>query len=175
MTCSKIFSGDLPEITNYIIQYLHHDYGTLYSCVLVNRLWCRLTIPLLWEDPFSIPIKNYKLIEIYLRCSNEVIKAKLREYDIIDDSIHSNTLFNYPKFIKYLDTSKITLFISKCKGQNLYYSIQGAFDINRLIYKSLFEMFIKNEASVHTFSVMVTFQKSSEYFNDILELISQNS
>ena len=54
MACSKIFSGDLPELTNKIIlQYFHHDYKTLHSCILINRLWCRLAIPLLWEDEIS--------------------------------------------------------------------------------------------------------------------------
>ena len=54
MACSKLFSGDLPEISSYIIQNLRNDVNTLYSLVLVNRFWCRLAIPLLWEDPFSI-------------------------------------------------------------------------------------------------------------------------
>jgi hypothetical protein len=53
MSCSKIFSGDLPELTYEIIKYFRNDLSTLHSCILVNRLWCRLTIPLLWEDPFS--------------------------------------------------------------------------------------------------------------------------
>src|SRR5581483_4645807 len=53
MSCSKIFSGDLPELIYEIIKYFHDDFKTLYSCILVNRLWCRLAIPLLWEDPFA--------------------------------------------------------------------------------------------------------------------------
>jgi hypothetical protein len=44
MTCSKIFSGDIPELTNEIIQYFRNDFSTLHSCILVNRLWCRLAI-----------------------------------------------------------------------------------------------------------------------------------
>ena len=138
MTCSKIFSVDLPEITNEIIQYFYHDYNTLYSCILVNRLWCRLAIPLLWEDPFSIPTKNYSFIYIYLSSLNQYDKAKLREYGIIDDSINSNTLFNYPKFIKYLNTIKIRSFIKRWKSQKFDYSTQGktlsnTFDIKKLI------------------------------------------
>ncbi|GBC30875.1 hypothetical protein GLOIN_2v1767282 [Rhizophagus irregularis DAOM 181602=DAOM 197198] len=58
-------TGDLPELTNEIIQYLRNDISTLYSCIFVNRLWCRLAIPLLWEDPFSIPTQHYHCIEIY--------------------------------------------------------------------------------------------------------------
>ena len=54
MTCSKLFSGNLPEISSDIVKYLRNDFNTLYSLSLVNRFWCRLAIPLLWEDPFSI-------------------------------------------------------------------------------------------------------------------------
>ena len=62
MVCSKLFSGDLPELIDDIIQYFHYDYKTLHSCILVNRLWCSLAIPLLWEDPFSIPNQHYRCI-----------------------------------------------------------------------------------------------------------------
>ncbi|GET62531.1 hypothetical protein GLOIN_2v1771878 [Rhizophagus irregularis DAOM 181602=DAOM 197198] len=76
MSCSKIFSGDLPELIYEIIKYFQNDYSTLYSCILVNKLWCRLAIPLLWEDPFSIPTKNYNFIEIYLHNLNDDFRAK---------------------------------------------------------------------------------------------------
>ncbi|PKY31662.1 hypothetical protein RhiirB3_449373, partial [Rhizophagus irregularis] len=45
----------------------------------VNRLWCRLAIPLLWENPFLIPKQNYNFIGIYLRNLNGDLKAKLNE------------------------------------------------------------------------------------------------
>ncbi|PKC59826.1 hypothetical protein RhiirA1_536333 [Rhizophagus irregularis] len=113
MSCSKIFSGDLPELIYEIIKYFRNDYSTLHSCILVNRLWCRLTIPLLWEDPFSILNGNYNFIEIYLYNLNDYLKTKLNEYQIIDNlltpssSSNNNTLFNYPNFIKYLNICKI--------------------------------------------------------------------
>src|SRR6266511_608010 len=107
MSYSKIFSGDLPELIYEIIKYFQNDFSTLHSCVLVNRLWCRLAIPLLWEDPFSIPTKNYHFIAIYLHNLNEVDKTKLNEYGINDNLFPSNTSFNYPNFIKYLDTWRI--------------------------------------------------------------------
>src|ERR1051325_11384707 len=98
MACSKIFS-DLPELTNEVIRYFQNDFLTLHSCVLVNRLWCRLAIPLLWENPFSIPTENYHFIEIYLYNLNDDIKTKLNEY-AINTLFPSNTLFNYPSLIK---------------------------------------------------------------------------
>src|SRR5438034_4339083 len=102
MACSKLFSGDLPEFINEIIKHFHNDFSTLHSCILVNRLWCRLAIPLLWEDPFSIPTENFNFIEIYLHLHNlndDDLKTKLNNYKINDDllpSNTSNTLFNYP-------------------------------------------------------------------------------
>src|SRR5687767_1637036 len=110
MTCSKIFSGDLPELTYEVIKYFQNDYPTLHSCILVNRLWCRLAIPLLWENPFSIPTENYNFIKIYLHNSNSDFKTKLIEYKIINSSsLPSNTLFNYPSLLKYLNINRIIL------------------------------------------------------------------
>src|SRR5580698_919093 len=127
MACSKIFSGNLPELIYQIIQYFQYDYKMLHSCILVNRLWCRLAIPLLWEDPFSITaddcynriphhpastycftesykLKSYHSIEIYLRNLNDDDKIKLNKYGINCDLFPLNTLFNYPSFIKCLNT-----------------------------------------------------------------------
>jgi len=108
MSYSKLFSGDLPELIYEIIKDFQNDSSSLHSCILVNRLWCRLTIPLLWEDPFSI-IKYYNFpsyksqyyfIEIYLCNLNGDDKTKFNEYGINCDLLTSNTLFNYPTFIK---------------------------------------------------------------------------
>jgi hypothetical protein len=109
MACSKIFSGDLPELINEIIQYFRKDFSTLYSCILINRSWCDLTIPLLWEDPFSRGyFGNHQFIEIYLNKLNKDVKTKLYEYGVNNNLVSSNTLlFNYPSFIKYLDIDKI--------------------------------------------------------------------
>ena len=98
MACSKLFSGYFPELIDEIIQYFRNDISTLHSCILVNRLWCRLAIPLLWENPFSIPTKNYNFIGIYLHNLNDDLKTQLNEYKIDDKLFPSNTLFNYPIF-----------------------------------------------------------------------------
>ncbi|POG67151.1 hypothetical protein GLOIN_2v1779695 [Rhizophagus irregularis DAOM 181602=DAOM 197198] len=146
MACSKLFSGDLPELISEIIYYFHHDYKTLHSCILVNRLWCRLAIPLL----------------------------KLNEYGIIYDLFSSNTLFNYPRFIKCLNIDKISFSVEKwmatrtlITGKNL--AIQS-------IFKSLFKTFIENENNVnlHTFEVEIKTNPCNSNFNTTYELILQN-
>ncbi|GBC47942.2 hypothetical protein GLOIN_2v1779700 [Rhizophagus irregularis DAOM 181602=DAOM 197198] len=113
MACSKVFSGKLPEITDDIVQYFRNDYKTLHSCVLVNRAWCRITIPLLWKEPFSIPVKNYHFIEIYLHNLNDYDKTKLNVCGINNKIFPSKTLFNYPSFIQRINTFKIEQSIEK--------------------------------------------------------------
>ncbi|PKK65739.1 hypothetical protein RhiirC2_785719 [Rhizophagus irregularis] len=191
MSCSKIFSGDLPELISEIIKYFHNDFSTLYSCILVNRLWCRLAIPLLWEDPFSIPTKNFNFIIIYLHNLNDNdLKTKLNEYEIKNYLFNSNTLFNYPNFIKSLNTWKIISSIEKWVSSTIFRTLttekrllnfflqdsisRSEFEFKRLINRSLFKLFIENEVKLNTFDIEIISYIYHDYFNDILELILQD-
>ncbi|PKC72622.1 hypothetical protein RhiirA1_452137 [Rhizophagus irregularis] len=203
MACSKIFSGDLPELINEIIHYFQNDYKTLYSCILVNRLLCRFAIPLLWKDPFSSASKNHHLItdsynkkcdfiQIYLFNVNEEEKTNLKEYGINKDLFPSSTLFNYSSFIKRLNTWKILHSIEKwvvrtltAEKQPSSYFIQNTnllpfsnsdqyWNLKRLIYKSLLKRFIGNKVKLHTFEISMIADKDFHYFNDSFELILQN-
>jgi hypothetical protein len=176
MACSKIFSGDLPEIINEIIKYFRNDYKTLHSCILVNRLWCRLAIPLLWEDPFSIKLpKNYRFIEIYIQNLNEQDKRKLNEYGINNKLIPLNTLFNYPNFIKCLNTWKIIFSIEQWILNVINTNnFEQKFNTSRLIYKILFKIFIENEVKLNTFEIIVVRDIDHDCFNDVFNLILQN-
>src|SRR2546423_4705285 len=81
MECSKLFSEDLPEISSYIIQNLRNNVNTLYSLTMVNRFWCRLAIPLLWEDPFSVKCRKNLLshfIDTYFLFLSDSDKSKIK-------------------------------------------------------------------------------------------------
>ncbi|GBC21994.1 uncharacterized protein OCT59_023912 [Rhizophagus irregularis] len=189
MSCSKIFSGDLPELTYEVMKYFQNDFLTLYSCILVNRLWCRLAIPLLWENPFSIPTKNYKFIEIYLQnLKDNDFKTKSKIYKIDDNLFYLNTLFNYPNFIKYINLLKVIKSVGKwfedsvrtLKSGNRYFLQNpdklSTFNFKRLIYISLFKIFIENEVNLNILNIDI-FPISSyvTYYYDIFVLILQNS
>ncbi|CAB5212196.1 unnamed protein product [Rhizophagus irregularis] len=174
MSCSKIFFGELPELIYEVLKYFKSDFSTLYSCILVNRLWCRLAIPLLWENPFSYPTKNFNFIEIYLHNLNGDLKTKLNEYLIKEHIFRSNTLFNYPSFIKYLNTWRIISSIKEWSSNALkpeHRNLDPNF--GRLIQMSLFKMFIDNEVNLHTLDIDIHLKWNS-YYDDILELMSQN-
>uniref|UniRef100_U9SX95 F-box domain-containing protein n=1 Tax=Rhizophagus irregularis (strain DAOM 181602 / DAOM 197198 / MUCL 43194) TaxID=747089 RepID=U9SX95_RHIID len=182
MTCSKIFSGDLPELTYEIIKYFQNDFSTLYSCILVNRLWCHLAIPLLWEDTFSIEEpKNYHFIEIYLQYLEENDKEKLQDYGINKNLFPlNNTLFNYPGFIKHLNTwdiiSTIKMWVTAIRnlstGEIRNQSNQS--DLLKFIYKSLFKIFIERETNLNTFDIFIFSNDDCDYFNIAFKLILQN-
>jgi hypothetical protein len=177
MACTKIFSGDLPEITSEIIQYFRDDFSTLHSCILVNRLWCRIAIPLLWEDPFSLKYpKNYRYIEVYLHNLNNDDKSQLNEYGISNDILPSNILFNYPGFIQHLDTRKISDSIEKWVAtiKIFNYSKRTNYKILILLYRLLFRTFIEKEVNVHTLEVTMLSDDDYEYFNDATKFITQN-
>ncbi|GES79143.1 hypothetical protein GLOIN_2v1886066 [Rhizophagus clarus] len=173
MEYSKLFLG-LPELTNEIIKYFRNDFSTLHSCMLVNRLWCRLTIPLLWEDPFSIPTENYHFIYVYLNNLNQHDKLLLKEYGIKSNSFLTNnnsTLFNYPYYIKYLNTWKIIESIEKWVKEVKIIKYQNDINLIRLIYKSLFKVFIENEVILNTFEIEMDTNMDYDYFNVAFELI----
>jgi hypothetical protein len=191
MTCSKVFSGDLPELTSDIIQYFQNDLSTLHSCILVNRLWCRLAIPLLWEDPFSKKYpKNYHFIDKYLHKLNEDDKVKLNGYGIIDDIFSSNILFNYPSFIKRLSISKVCCSIKgwaknnralKIKKHGIFSTEVPKFDENleflRFVFLSLIKIFIENEVNLNTFEVEILYTLgviNNDCFESAFQLFLQN-
>jgi hypothetical protein len=181
MSCSKILSGDLPELIYIVLKYIQNDFTTLHSCILINRLWCRLAIPLLWENPFSIPTKNYNFIYFYLDNLNDELKTKLNEYKIKDNLLFSNTLFNYSKFIKYLNTRDFIYFIGKW-FENFIYTLKfknnyelELNDFKRLIHMSLLKIFIENEVKLHNLCIEIhRLRDYNLYLYDILELILQN-
>jgi hypothetical protein len=168
MACSKIFS-DLPELTSEIFKYLRYDFSTLYSCILVNRLCCRIAIPLLWEDPFSMHTGFYDFIKIYLHNLNDDDKIKLNEYGIDKKLFPSNILFNYPNYIKCLNIHIDFPIESWVASVNNKYKCSS--NSTRLIYKSLIKMFIENRADLHTFIIAYVHH---DYLNDAFELILQN-
>jgi hypothetical protein len=175
MACTKIFSGNLPEIMSEIIQYFQNDFSTLHSCILVNRLWCRLAIPLLWEDPFSLRYpKNYRYIEVFLHNLNDDDKTQLNELGISNDLFSSNILFNYSSFIKHLNTREISDSIEKWITTVRISNYSTQINCKKLIYRLLFRIFIENEIDAHTFKATTISHEDYEYFDDTTELVIQN-
>ena len=175
MACSKLFSGDLPEISNEIIQNLRNNFNALYSLALVNRFWCRLAIPLLWENPFSVESSFFHFINTYFLFLNENDKRKVKELKLYEFDLNfQKPLFNYPSLIKTLNIFRLHVHVTKwfhstpqnttsassnkkllaClrKGSTVRLDRIRSENIDKIkfICIALFSLFIENDASLNS-------------------------
>ncbi|CAI2177213.1 14841_t:CDS:1 [Funneliformis geosporum] len=102
-----------PDCLLDIFNHLKDDGSSLYSCVLVNRLWCRLVIPILWSQPFELSSeeRHLKIIKTYFSCLSDIDKIRLLNQEIILPD--PRPFFNYPKYLKKFNSKKFGLAINK--------------------------------------------------------------
>src|SRR6266487_2617652 len=93
--------SQLPaDCLNEIFEYLEKDKVTLRSCLLVNRLWCEITVRILWRN-----IRNYNTLIACLPSESKEILYRNRI--ITSTSISKPPMFNYASFCKFLSADEI--------------------------------------------------------------------
>jgi hypothetical protein len=127
----------------------------LYKCLFVNRYYCKITIPMIWRDPFnkkiSIPI-NCSLIKALLACLDEDEISSL-----IPSAINLNTrppLFEYGEFIRKINHDCFvehvrTLLESLNGNDNTDYEVQKLID-------SIYNMIFRKSSVLQEFEINVT-------------------
>ncbi|CAG8486816.1 5025_t:CDS:1 [Dentiscutata heterogama] len=105
---SSINSFRLPvDCVREIFYHLLGNYDALFSCALVNRSWCKTAIPLLWCDVFSgespSAEKRIMIISTCIKCLSEIQRQTLINNNINLQEDFKPALFNYPKFLKFLN------------------------------------------------------------------------
>ncbi|PKY19799.1 hypothetical protein RhiirB3_432953 [Rhizophagus irregularis] len=114
----------LPYLTDdciyYILQHLQDDRLTLFKCLLVNRFWCKSTIPLLYANPFAnITEKNYSITLTLILCFNkaEILQLKNQlgsnQINNINFDKEHKPLFEYPKYLENYNNNTISSVIYK--------------------------------------------------------------
>src|SRR3954454_518197 len=94
-------SCQLPADCLYdIFEFLGKDKDTLYSCLLVNRLWCEVSVKILWRT-----IWNYNTLISFL--PNESKKILNKKKIIISTPTSKPPIFDYISFIKSFSTYEI--------------------------------------------------------------------
>src|SRR6266498_1571227 len=82
-----------------IIKKLQNDKNSLHSCLLVNKEWCNIIVPILWKHSLNVPIRN--VFEIILSCLSSSSKQILINNDIKLPLLTKTPLFNYISFCKF--------------------------------------------------------------------------
>src|ERR1051325_1911354 len=88
------------DCLNEIFEYFENDKVTLHSCLLVNQLWCEISVRILWTS-----VWNYNTL---IACLPNESKEILFTNGIITSTPTSKPpLFDYVAFIKNLEIDKI--------------------------------------------------------------------
>jgi hypothetical protein len=112
-----------------IFEYLDGYHETLYSCLLVNRLWCVVSVRILWRG-----IKNYYTL---ITCLPNELKKIISENGITI-STSKPLLFNYVSFCKSISVYELNVNIEQIllkKRQCV--PIQSSKDIKKQQYVSI--------------------------------------
>ncbi|GBB88022.1 hypothetical protein RclHR1_14540001 [Rhizophagus clarus] len=131
------------DCLNEIFEYLEKDKATLHSCLLVNRLWCEVSVRILWRNIWIInPIEydyGYRLkvgtsiLNTLIACLPNKSKTHLYKKGILNSTqISKIPIFNYASFCKVLSIHMI--------GQ----IIIDVFKNQKYLAKEIMKMFMEN-------------------------------
>src|SRR4051812_41532212 len=97
------------DVLFLIFEKLQKDSKSLFSCLMVNRLWCEIVIPILWRNPWHYTINYdnkvslYYIITFYLPNDIKELLAKQPSQSIS---------FDYLSFCKSIDVDILNIIIS---------------------------------------------------------------
>src|SRR4051794_1365632 len=113
---SKKMSKFNKDILFLIFEELQDDSKSLFSCLMVNRIWCETVIPVLWRNPWRYDIvysnKSYLFI-IFISCLSNNIKESLTSKGIqLPPISYQSLLFDYLTFCRSINIDIMNHIIS---------------------------------------------------------------
>src|SRR6266540_2222321 len=108
------------DCLNEIFEYLEDDKFTLHSCLLVNRIWCEISVRILWRNVWRFlyngmryqPDVSSKIFNTLITCLPNESKDLLYKNEILVTTLTwKPSLFNYASFCKDLSIHKMNLMI----------------------------------------------------------------
>ncbi|CAI2166859.1 15404_t:CDS:2 [Funneliformis geosporum] len=163
------------ECFNRIFKHIENDKSTLHSCLLVDRLWCRMIVPILWSRSFSL-IQNSKKDDslfptgTYLTFLNDEERQLYNHYpELYPTAKFEEHLFNYPSFLKDFHYDLIVMYLivkfwvkTNTSLDISKYNCRIINTISNKISQSLFKMFLRNNAQINLMNI-----KSFEFYPDL--------
>jgi hypothetical protein len=139
MTCQ------LPvDCLNEIIEYLEEDRHTLHSCLLVNRLWCEISVRILWRNIWNFE-RSYSetliLNTLFACLPNESKELLYKNKIFISTPTSKQPLFNYAAFCKVLSIYEIGRMVNAVFKDKPSINSLSLEDRNHLITNEIIKMF----------------------------------
>ena len=146
------------DCLNEIFENLEEDKITLHSCLLVNRLWCEVSVRILWRDIWRFkysasyghrPQVDSAILSTLIGCLPSESKELLHENEIfIATPTSKPLLFNYASFCKVLTIHEIGLIVNNALTNNPSITSLSLKDRNCLIIEEIIKMFINQISSL---------------------------
>jgi hypothetical protein len=112
------------DVLFLIFEELQDDSKILFSCLMVNKLWCETVIPILWRNPWYYEInysnKNNLFNTITFYLSDDVKELLTRQGVQLPSVSSQSLLFDYLSFCRSINTNTINMIISI--GSSLAYN-----------------------------------------------------
>src|SRR5213083_800851 len=96
------------DCLNLIFDELEEDKNSLHSCLLVNKEWCNIAVPILWKKYSNVILfkeneESKNLVNTILSCLPPSSRQLLSDIDIklLSTILLKTPLFNYISFCKF--------------------------------------------------------------------------
>src|SRR6266498_254189 len=146
--------SQLPDdCLNEIFEYLEYDKITLYSCLLVNRLWCKISVRILWRN-----IRNYNTLITCL--PNESKEILFKNKIIFPNTTSKPPIFNYASFCKFLSVVDVSRNIRMLLNEQTHISTQNLDDNVTKVSQEIFKLLMNQVSSLrelYTIDNLLTF------------------
>src|SRR3954454_13775995 len=91
------------DVLYLITRELQNDKNTLYSCLLVNKTWCEIIIPILWKNPWKDGNEKFLFNIIFSYLSDELMNKLRQDINLVLTNSYKRPLFDYISFCKHLN------------------------------------------------------------------------
>ena len=135
-----------PTALTKFFGYLE-DEVTLHSCLLVNRLWCEISVRIIvWKDVCDYSTWKFRTL---IACLPNESKEILYENGIIISTpISKSPTFNYASFCKILSINKVHYMIEKLLNNQQSISPQNLKNNTHILVREIHKMLMNQISSL---------------------------
>jgi hypothetical protein len=112
------------DVLFLILEELQDDSKSLFSCLMINKLWCETVVPILWRNPWCYNInysnKKYLFATLSFYLSDDIKEFLIRQGIQLHSVLSKSLLFDYISFCKSINIKVMNIIISI--GSSLSYN-----------------------------------------------------
>ncbi|CAG8663029.1 7975_t:CDS:1, partial [Acaulospora colombiana] len=139
---------------------------------MVNRTWCQIVVPILWQYPFGDQWDGgHKIVPVYLGCLPEGTKARIKEMSVdFPDSALASPTFNYVKYLRRFNFQALHIAVKVwCNDQWFDNFIDRGETLKSNPVTKLLDILIncimEQSLNLKVLEILVTSRRKGEYVN----------